>query len=448
MDSLATFRSPVVSLWQSAINEVLARQHDAQPQTLGDELPPSTADAPIMRESAAAAQALLSGQLVSQPGVLGVSAGDCGQLYLQLVLARARGDTQAIARLESEITFSHCDPLWGLVLAEYEKFRIFGSGQIPYRRHHAMTDFVLDLPKNDTTKPVTIALIADWGTGMEPARQVLTVVGQQKPDVLIHLGDIYYSGTSREVQERFLAICQRTPGLHIPTFTLAGNHDMYSGGAGYYWLLDQLGQPASYFCLRNADWQLLAMDTGLHDNDPGTVVSNLTYLDEQELAWQRDKIANAGGRKTILLSHHQLFSAANSVGTTDDGKPLAVNPHLYSAFADVLDQVQLWIWGHEHNMIVFDEYAGLARGRCIGSAAVPTLLVENPYTPDPTLVLPAGQSQPPIMDPRVRLGDNGKFYNHGYALLTLSGPTATIAYYQVAGDGSSALLFEEPIPAV
>jgi hypothetical protein len=442
MPPLATFRSPVISLWQSAINEVLAQQRESQPQVLGEEEAVPSSDAPIMLQTVAAAEAILSGQPVP-PAVLGLPIEDCAQLYLQRILAQARGDTQRVAQLKSEIDFSTCDPLWAKVFAEYEKFRLFGSGQIPYRRYHTMNDFVMPLPKKKKTKQVTIALIADWGTGQVPAQQVLTAVGRQTPDVLIHLGDIYYSGTSREVQEYFLTVCQRTPGLNIPIYTLSGNHDMYSGGTGYYWLLDQLGQPASYFCLRNDDWQLLAMDTGLHDNDPGTVISNLTYLDDQELAWHRDKIANAGGRKTILLSHHQLFSAASGVGNTDDGQPLAVNPHLHSAFADVLGQVELWFWGHEHNLILFDEYAGLARGRCIGSAAIPTLLEQNPYTPDPTLVLPAGQSGPPIMDPSVRLGDNGEFYNHAYALLTLTGPKAQIDYYQVFGDGSDALLFEE-----
>jgi len=444
MPPLATFRSPVISLWQSAINEVLAQQRESQPAVLGEEEAVPSSDTPIMLQTVAAAEAILSGQPVP-PAVLGIPIEDCAQLYLRLILAEARGDTQQVAQLKSDIDFSTCDPLWAKVFVEYEKFRIFGSGQIPYRRYQNINDFVLELPKNNTTNTITIALIADWGTGQEPAQQVLTAAGRQAPDVLIHLGDIYYSGTSREVQEYFLAICQRTPGLHIPIYTLSGNHDMYSGGSGYYWLLDQLGQPASYFCLRNHDWQLLAMDTGLHDNDPGTVISNLTYLDDQELAWHREKIANPGGRRTILLSHHQLFSAAGGVGNTGDGRPLAVNPHLYSAFADVLGQVELWIWGHEHNLIAFDEYVGLGRGRCIGSAAVPMLLEQNPYTPDPNLILPPGQSGPPIMDPRVRLGDNGEFYNHAYALLTLDGRAAHIAYYQVFGDGSSTLLSEEPI---
>jgi predicted phosphodiesterase len=446
MPPLTTFHSPVLSLWQSAINEVLAQQKAAQPKALGESELPSSADAPIMLQSVAAAEALLNNKPMPKDAVLGIPVSECAQLYIQLILAEAQGDTDRVAQLKSRISFSDCDVLWLKVFVEYERFRLF-SRRIPYRRHQTFDNFVLPLIGHNRAK-VRIALIADWGTGMPAAQHLLAEIGRQGPDILIHLGDIYYSGTSREVQERFLAICRRTPGLDIPIFTLAGNHDMYSGGDGYYWLIDQLGQPASYFCLRNDNWQLLAMDTGLHDSDPGTVISNLTHLDKHEVAWHRHKIANAGGRRTVLLSHHQLFCAVGGVGNTEDGKPLAINPHLHNAFADVLDQVDLWMWGHEHNLIVFDEYAGLARGRCIGSAAVPTLLDQNPYRPDPKLVLPAGQSGLPIMNPNVHLGDNGQFYNHGYAMLTLSGRAAEITYYQIPDDGgSSTPLFEEQIPA-
>jgi predicted phosphodiesterase len=435
--SFTTFPSPVFSLWQSAVHEVLA-QRAAAAGTLGGAPATLSSNEPIMLQSVAAAQAIISGQAAPDAAVLGVA--DCAQLYLQLIVAEATHNTQRVAEVNNEIAFSNCDPLWAAVLLEYEKFRL-QSGQIPYRSHQQLSDYVLPLPAQNPAE-VRIALIADWGTGTEPARQLLANAAQRAPDVLIHLGDIYYSGTSQEMQERFLAVCRATPGLNIPIYTLAGNHDMYSGGVGYYWLIDQLHQPASYFCLRNDDWQLLAMDTGLHDNDPGTVISNLTYLDEREAAWHRDKITNAGGRRTILLSHHQLFSAAAAVGASD-GKPLAVNPHLYTAFADLLGEVALWLWGHEHNLIVFDEYAGLARGRCIGSAAIPTMLDQQPYAPNPNLVIPTGQTSPPLINENVRLADNGQFYSHGYALLTLKGRAATVQYYQVRDDGSGELLYEE-----
>src|SRR6185312_16325125 len=108
---------------------------------------------------------------------------------------------------------------------------------------------------------------------------------------------------------RFQTICQRVLG-RTPVLSLAGNHDMYSDGEGYYQLVDAVGQGASYFVLRNKDWQFVAVDTGLKDANPFTVSSNVTSLDDQEAAWARGHIAAgaAAGRKTVLLSHHQLFS--------------------------------------------------------------------------------------------------------------------------------------------
>ncbi len=414
---------------------------------LGEEPAPSnlSSTAPIMLESIEVADALLSGRPVPDAAVLGVDVAGCAQLYLQLIVAEARGDTRRVADLKKEIPFSTCDPLWAAVLVEYEKYRLL-SGKIPYRRHQELDDFVLPLPARGRSQ-ARVALIADWGTGTPEARRLLADVAQRSPDVLIHLGDIYYSGTTNEAQANFLAVCRSTFGPNVPVYTLTGNHDMYSGGAGYYWLIDQLGQPASYFALRNDSWQLLAMDTSLHDSDPRTVVSNLTHLDEQEAAWHRDKIANAGGRRTILLSHHQLFCAKSGVGATPEGRPLAVNPRLHATFADLLGQVELWMWGHEHNLIVFDEYVGLKRGRCIGSGAVPAMVSQHPYTPATNLELPDGQRGPPRMNPGVQLADNGEFYHHAYAVLTLKGRAAEVAYYQMPGDsGAGELLHREQIP--
>src|SRR5580658_211801 len=96
---------------------------------------------------------------------------------------------------------------------------------------------------------------------------------------------------------------------------------MYSGGKGYYSLVDELGQQASYFCLQNDDWMFVAMDTGFHDNNPLTVASDMTQLVTQEgwseAKWHLDKIAGAGKRKIVFLSHHQLFSPFGSVGAQD-----------------------------------------------------------------------------------------------------------------------------------
>src|SRR5262249_23759934 len=130
-------------------------------------------------------------------------------------------------------------------------------------------------------KGARIALFGDWGTGGHMARQTLERIKAQRPDILIHLGDIYYSGTKAECAANFEDVIedafQRTQHP-LPVFSLAGNHDMYSGGIAYYDLIRRLNsgsasQNTSFFCLRSEDnaWQLLAMDTGLHDYSPLSV---------------------------------------------------------------------------------------------------------------------------------------------------------------------------------
>src|SRR5262249_44135844 len=146
----------------------------------------------------------------------------------------------------------------------------------------------------------------------------------------------------------------------LPIFTMTGNHDMYSGGGGYYWLIDQLNTPpfaspgqaqmASFFALRSSGWQLLAMDTGLHDSDVFDVATSETYIEDTELAWHSHWIDNAGGRRTILLSHHQLFSAFAAIGQDGDQSQ---NNHLLAQFGSRLGKVDAWFWGHEHNLEIY-----------------------------------------------------------------------------------------------
>jgi predicted phosphodiesterase len=218
-----------------------------------------------------------------------------------------------------------------------------------------------------------LAIIGDWGTGADVATNVLKQVAILKPDLLLHLGDVYYAGTQNEARDNFLDICRTVLG-EIPLYSLCGNHDMYSGGQGYYSLLDQIGQKSSYFCLRNDQWMFLAMDTGFHDNNPFNVSTNMTQLVTQdgwsEANWHLDQISKAENRKLVLLSHHQLFSPFGSVGAVE-AVPYAYNPNLYDVFESVLPKLEWWFWGHEHTLGIFQPYMGLKRGRCIGALGRP-----------------------------------------------------------------------------
>jgi hypothetical protein len=450
--TITTFRNPIASIWQHAIHKAISQIKPGEKLYL-------SATQPEMTQFNAALDALQKGKPIPATDDFDNVIGNCAKLAAEYVWAEITRDTLRASELEDELRDSKCDPLWAIALAIYLAWKA-SLHPIPYVRYSSLNDFVIPLPD----KPdLVIGVIADWGTGLDDAKWLLSEVMKRNPDVLLHLGGVYYAGTAREFSGNFLdPINAIAP--NIPVYTLSGNHDMYAGGAPFYWALSQLNatpalqpyqQKASYFCLRSANWQILAMDTGLHDLSPFTVAPNITFLDPKEEVWHVHKLNNAGGRQTILLSHHQLFTAfGHGIGQGRSGKPLAYNPKLYSVFGPFLGNIALWLWGHENNFEVFNPYLGLKKGRCVGASALPCYKAQNPYglIQNPDL---QGQSALPSLAPGVmELGINFYgWYFHNYAILTLRGPNSQfkdskIEYYEVdsASQGPSILMYGEVIP--
>ena len=459
MSQSYTYANPVLSLWQAAVAEV-HRNHavDPAPMTPAISLRVDTAAAPalnsiraLMAPASLIADSIGAGQtpsldsidtapvtaatttiaphITAAPMTVVGTIVDCAKTAAKFLWAEMTGNQAQSQILAGELKDAECDPLWAECVTTYLGYKISG-GNLPYRPN---LDPVIDL--GSATK---LAIIGDWGTGDPVAVNLLKQVAALQPDVLIHLGDIYYAGTQSEAQGNFLNNCRQYLG-NIPIFSMCGNHDMYSGGNGYYWLVDQLNQQASYFCLQNADWQFLAMDTGYHDNDPLTVATNMTQLVTQgswsEANWHLKKIQQAAGRKTILLSHHQLFSAFGSVGN-QNGQPYAYNPNLYASFQTVIPQVAAWFWGHEHTLALYESCMGLQAGRCVGASAVPVFTDQQSYTTATGLQTLTGQDMA-VWDPAAVLGNNGSDYNNAFAFITLNGPAATVDYYQVPIMGTA-----------
>lgn len=369
---------------------------------------------------------------------------ECARLYCNLWEAIRSKDPEAIEKAKNDLLYTICDP--GYMQCIRLNNQYFGGDdpkQIPYRPWQNINDFVID---DKLSSNATIAFVGDWGTGVPIVADLLRQVGTYNPDILIHMGDIYYSGTSKQNAKNFHDICREILGRDIPIYTMSGNHDMVSGGEGYYDLLDQLneegsGQAASFFGLRNENWQLLAMDTGFNDHlvddhEP-------TSIQTSELEWMKDKIANAGGRRTIILSHHPLFSFRRTY--PDGGLTVPYNPNLYGQFEDVLSQVDLWLWGHEHIQYIYDPYKGLERGRCIGHGAIPTFTSLTPYTPNEAYS--EGVEIPTDIE-SARLGtrqvvEGVTEYNHGYAIMQLNGQTAQIDYYEYTDSTTRNLLYTD-----
>ena len=436
-------RSRAASLWQSALDEATAKESGGGAAALGGPKPmtrrPSDHDIAANYDVVKAIEAReFKGVPIPEPPALSAAAGIqdtvkfCSTTAFKLAEARVKailtGDDTEVKKLQEQLSakFGNCDPKWSEVIENYVRNRV-AAQHIPYRPYNAIGDYVIE---DGLPEKALVALLADWGTGEDGAKKMLTRIAARNPDVVVHLGDIYYSGTEHEFQNYFYAIWQQTFGLpklnwntrakgpasKPATFTLAGNHDMYAGGAPYYTTIDMLGQPASYFCLRNDAWQFIALDTGLHDSDP-IDAGSATYLEDAEVAWLKDKIATKGGRKTVLLSHHQLFTGyqEEAIG----GQP--VNQKLLQQVEEVLPQLDVWFWGHEHNLTIFDEYLGVL-GRCIGHAAfpVPTSqpLTRNSVPVRLTLTANPGEA----------------FFPHGYVMMQLDGANASATYFQYDPD--------------
>jgi 3',5'-cyclic AMP phosphodiesterase CpdA len=456
MPPMKQFRNVHASLWQSAVDQVIAQKnagrspaaHLGAPSPAGPVVRPDPSTPEILQTNDIA-EAIDAGQsvpLAPAPSPAAGFAGTvkfCSAAAFKLAEARVKafftGDASELNLLKAQLDtpFAQCDPQWVRVLEVYVASRI-ADKTIPYRRHASLGDFVIDdrLPAQ-----ANVALLADWGTGQDSARKLLTKLAAHRPDVVLHLGDVYYSGTQNEVQNYFYAIWQKVLGLPAvawgekydqpaspkkpATFHLAGNHDMYSGGHPYYTVIDMLGQPASYFCLRNEHWQFLTLDTGLHDANPSQA-GQPTWLEDSEVAWLKDKVNNAGGRKTILLSHHQLFTAYERIGNQ------AVNQRLLAQLHDILPKVTAWFWGHEHNLVIYQPWLNVL-ARCIGNGAFPVLPSEL-ASPNPEVPL----------DPVTLAKDKSGFFAHGYVTMQIDGAAASVTYYQYddAADTESVLFTE------
>jgi hypothetical protein len=410
-------------------------------------------------------------------------------LFFELANARAEDDTVRANNLETEARkYSTADTSgWATCATNYVYYLAKQGGRVynTWRGTRAGLQFsVIGFKlRNDAV----VGVIGDWGTGQDDAVQLLKVLitGVQAqynrpPDAIIHLGDIYYSGTPigtssapnypGECQTNFLKVLTNVftetlgAGKRIPVFSIPGNHEYYSMGAGYFHeVLPQTNsgtanQPASFFCLRTEDdsWQFLGMDTGYHDSNPANQFNPFDpapELQKDEVVWLHDKLDNFAG-KTILLSHHQLFSANAKLNGGGTGYPPNFNTFLMSYFGRYFGTIAAWLWGHEHNMVLYqDDLLGLTKGRLIGSSAYEETTGETPYR--------INYQGAPYLDPtKYQLGSDGAYYNHSYAIMDFArkspGDPISIAYYQYPSWGgvkstppsTSSLVYQETVDAV
>jgi hypothetical protein len=218
-------------------------------------------------------------------------------------------------------------------------------------------------PASDVPQPVpnslNFGILGDWGTGHYGAPVCATSIKNDPAgyDILLHLGDVYYSGLPSEIQNYFEFFW---PGAPL-AFSLNGNHEMYTGGHGYFEvLLPYLKQPTSYFALQNDFWTFIGLDSA-YCQAPG---GQEGVIDADQVPWVGNLLKASGKRNVVLFSHHQPFS------TLDNNN----GGNLLAQLGEFLEDGKtfVWYWGHEHRCILYDPHPKYGfRGRCVGHGGFP-----------------------------------------------------------------------------
>jgi len=291
------------------------------------------------------------------------------------------------------------DPKWLSVL--YQRLRSRARGKAPFLQHEHAADFQFDLPAR-----CRVALVSDWGTGNGHAIAVARQIAERQPDHVIHLGDVYYSGTPREMQKNFLSVWAAHGPRDARYWALNANHEMYSGGYGYFQhVLPAFGQPASYFNLQNAHWRLIGLDSGYVNHN----------LNAPQIEWLGDQFG--GTAKTILMTHHHLFSPFRKRGDVLEERldPFLADGRFFG-----------WFWGHDHHLIEYADYRGV-KCRCIGHGSIPYVPPDRRRVRHEVDIVRM-ESRPTPVSPSRGM--------HGFALLTFEGPALHVEY--VDEDGGTA----------
>ncbi|HEX8249951.1 MAG TPA: metallophosphoesterase [Pyrinomonadaceae bacterium] len=543
MEAIEHFEVPHLALWKSCAAEMLAGE-TKQTRTTAYGIDTGH---PLMKATDIYCRAMERNAPLKDPGKdstdeLAVQAY-LSFLHHKMAHAKIGNDAAKEVSLQKEIAeYKFGNPLWQQMFVQYYKYYWqypYHQGAVPKYRSWQADDAgkgSLDYGVIEWKLPANarIIIVGDIGTGTEEAANVLSAACKFKPDAILHLGDIYFSGTRRETRHRLVDMVRRVlkkENCRAPFFTVPGNHEYFTGAVS---LLDALdsgkliykpdqAQQASYFCLRSEDdgWQFLGLDTGynghymnvakgaqkavlehlhigeiskpdgasdphwskhfnpyflnpaeadLPQKDTTSPVAMVTVRPD-ELIWHQDKLKNFTGR-AVLLSHHQLYSALDVCGvaqaflpgteTPDPKDPnrLWVNTGLWQQFGSFFgDRVGAWIWGHEHNLVIFEDnyrpadwssddefmqiYKNLPKGRCAGHSAIPVQDTEEPYKVN--YPVPLKEADLTLSLTKV---EEQNWYNHGFQLIELAGKgnPARLSYFQVSlNDDVPLPLFVESI---
>jgi hypothetical protein len=304
---------------------------------------------------------------------------------------------------------------------------LYGGGVLP-----TVTPYTpVQLTSLTGASEVTVGLLSDWGSGQPAAQAVMTKLVGESPDCIVHLGDVYYSGTPSSSsyffalgEEHDYLVEEWPSGFKGPSFAMNSNHEMYSGAQGLFTdaLANKNGpfsqqKESTCFALRIADWTILGLDSAYNADPLGLYMYGM--LDLPDSSVQADWIKGLGvdPAKVIVMTHHNGFDP-----NCESAPQKSYAPFWTQVRNSLGADPYAWFWGHVHNGIVYSSPVTIpAYGtqssnfstntycRCIGHGALPYGVATSLNS---SSIQWQAADQPG--------GMNGKLLYNGFATLTFS----------------------------
>lgn len=344
-----------------------------------------------------------------------------------------------------EIRFNfHVILKWPIGIFYYLKYMF--SGKRAFQRYTDAHGGVFPL----TGERCRIGLLSDWASFTSESIVAGNELKKRNCDITIHMGDIYYVGSKKDVSLNF-GDQGAWPWGSKGSFAIPGNHEYFSNADGFFEeLLPKMGvwegekkwvQESGFFCLENKYWRIIGLDTGYHSVKDTFIKLTLgqdARLDDVIIEWLKSKVqpfAPDDNRGIILLTHHQPKSAFE--GTYD---------RIVQQLIPILGNQRsfIWFWGHEHRLAFYGVDAEKdilkAFGRCIGHGGMPVELGNQVELDEPQAIR-ASQQSLVFYDHRVNKNHselkslvNEMVGFNGYATIDLDYNKATIRHYDVENE--------------
>lgn len=252
---------------------------------------------------------------------------------------------------------------------------------------------------------------------------------------------MYYSGTRAEVQKHLegplASLCDKSR-----VFAMNANHEMLSGGFGYFEYLArkrtsgsavEQEQEGSYFCLRSDRYQVIGIDTAYDYKHDGQL------RDPIQKQWLRERLEAGKDADPPLVNI--LLSQNEPWGLGEPDRNALFDQVESVARRNGVWLVDFWFWGDEHYCALYKRKGETVPfvGSCIGHAGYPVSLRD--VRQNAARKAPFVEAEWVDLDPRFQDLRADELGNTGFCLLELGAGSVGLHCYDWLGRGIKSFTF-------